>query len=84
MQRLQLTTAGESHGPGLTAILAGMPAGLRVDFDMLASDLRRRMHGHGRGRRMQIETDEVEIRGGVRAAETIGLQARGRASSSRK
>lgn len=72
MRRLALTTAGESHGPGLTAVLTGMPAGLRVDFDVLASDLRRRMHGHGRGHRMKIETDEVEIRGGVRAGETLG------------
>ncbi len=72
MRRLQLTTAGESHGPGLTAILTGLPAGLKVDFDLLAYDLKRRMHGHGRGRRMQIETDEVEIRGGVRAGETLG------------
>jgi chorismate synthase len=72
MRRIQLTTAGESHGPGLTAILAGIPAGLTVDFDLLASDLHRRMHGHGRGRRMQIEADEVEIRGGVRGGETLG------------
>ncbi len=72
MRRLALTTAGESHGPGLTAILTGMPAGLRVDFALVARDLERRMHGHGRGRRMQIETDEVEIRGGVRGGETLG------------
>ena len=72
MRRLHLTTGGESHGPGLTAILTGMPAGLRVDFDLLASDLARRQHGFGRGRRMQIEKDAAEIRGGVRGGETLG------------
>ncbi len=72
MRRLHLTTGGESHGPGLTAILTGMPAGLRVDFDLLASDLARRQHGFGRGRRMQIEKDTAEIRGGVRGGETLG------------
>ncbi len=72
MRRLQLTTGGESHGPGLTAILAGMPAGLRVDLDLLAHDLARRQHGFGRGRRMQIEKDTAEIRGGVRGGETLG------------
>ncbi len=54
MRRLQLTTAGESHGPGLTAVLTGLPAGLRVDFDFIRSEMKRRMHGYGRGRRMQI------------------------------
>jgi chorismate synthase len=72
MRRLQLTTGGESHGPGLTAILTGMPAGLRVDFELLASDLARRQHGFGRGRRMQIEKDAAEVRGGVRGGETLG------------
>ncbi len=72
MPRLTLTTAGESHGPGLTALLTGLPAGLAVDFELLARDLRRRQHGHGRGHRMQIETDEVEIRGGLRGGETLG------------
>ncbi len=72
MRRLHLTTGGESHGPGLTAILTGMPAGLRVDFELLASDLARRQHGFGRGRRMQIEKDAAEVRGGVRGGETLG------------
>ena len=72
MRRLLLTTAGESHGPGLTAILRGLPAGLRVDFELIARDLRRRQHGYGRGRRMQIEQDAVEVRGGVRGGETLG------------
>lgn len=72
MRRLRLTTAGESHGPGLTAILDGLPAGLRVDPGRLARELARRQHGHGRGRRMQIESDRAEIRAGVRAGETLG------------
>ncbi|HEV7503344.1 MAG TPA: chorismate synthase [Thermoanaerobaculia bacterium] len=72
MRRLQLLTGGESHGPGLTALLTGLPAGLRVDLDLLAHDLARRQHGHGRGRRMQIEKDTAEIRAGVRGGETLG------------
>jgi chorismate synthase len=72
MRRLHLTTGGESHGPGLTAILTGLPAGLRVDFGLLARDLARRQHGYGRGRRMQIERDAAEIRAGVRGGETLG------------
>ncbi|MFN7940407.1 MAG: chorismate synthase [Thermoanaerobaculia bacterium] len=72
MRRLVLTTAGESHGPGLTAVLRGLPAGLRIDFGRLERDLARRQHGHGRGRRMQIEQDRAEIRGGVRDGETLG------------
>jgi len=72
MRRLHLTTGGESHGPGLTAILTGLPAGLRVDFDLLVRDLARRQHGYGRGNRMKIEKDAAEIRGGVRGGETLG------------
>src|SRR5215218_960508 len=72
MRRLHLTTGGESHGPGLTAILTGLPAGLRVDFGVLAHDLARRQHGYGRGNRMKIEKDAAEVRGGVRGGETIG------------
>ena len=72
LRRLSLNTAGESHGPGLIAILSGLPAGLAVDTAMLARDLARRQHGYGRGRRMQIERDVAEIRSGVRAGETLG------------
>ncbi len=72
LRRLTFTTAGESHGPGLTAILGGLPAGLPVDFEMLDRELARRQHGFGRGRRMAIERDRAEIRGGVRGGETIG------------
>ncbi len=71
-RRLELTTAGESHGPGLTAVLRGLPAGLLVDVELLCRDLARRQHGHGRGRRMQIENDRTEIRGGVRGGQTLG------------
>jgi chorismate synthase len=72
LRRLSLVTGGESHGPGLTVILSGLPAGLRVDWAVVERDLARRQHGHGRGRRMQIERDRVEVRGGVRDGETIG------------
>lgn len=72
LRRLSLTTAGESHGPGLTAILGGLPAGLRIDPEGIAHDLARRQHGYGRGGRMKIERDAVEIRGGLRAGETLG------------
>jgi chorismate synthase len=72
LRRLRLTTAGESHGPGLTAILEGLPAGLRVEFERLDREMARRQHGHGRGRRMQIERDRAEIRAGVRDGETLG------------
>jgi chorismate synthase len=72
MRRLHLTTGGESHGPGLTAVLTGVPAGLQVDFELLRRDLARRQHGYGRGRRMEIEKDTAEVRGGVRGGETLG------------
>lgn len=72
MLRLRLTTAGESHGPGLTAILRGVPAGLRIDPAALAHEMARRQHGVGRGGRMKIESDRVEIRGGVRGGVTLG------------
>ena len=72
MQRIQLLTAGESHGPGLTAILTGIPAGLSLDLDFIQGELRRRQHGYGRGRRMQIEADHFEFRGGLRAGTTLG------------
>jgi chorismate synthase len=70
--RLRLTTAGESHGPGLTAILEGLPAGLPVDRQALSRDMERRKHGYGRGGRMKIETDAVEITGGLRGGFTLG------------
>ena len=65
-------TAGESHGPQLTAIIEGLPAGLNITSDMINRDLKRRQGGHGRGRRMQIEKDTVDITSGVRHGKTIG------------
>jgi chorismate synthase len=67
-----MTTAGESHGPGLTCIVEGLPAGLELDRDTLNRDLARRQLGHGRGGRMKIERDQVEVTGGVRHGRTLG------------
>jgi len=69
---LRLTTAGESHGPRLTAVLEGIPAGLRVDPAFVAAELGRRQHGYGRGGRMKIEKDEASFDGGVRGGVTLG------------
>ncbi|HMX71527.1 MAG TPA: chorismate synthase [Solirubrobacterales bacterium] len=68
----RFTTAGESHGPGLVTIVEGLPAGLELDRETLDSDMARRQLGHGRGGRMKIETDQVEIRAGVRHGFTMG------------
>lgn len=65
-------TAGESHGPRLTAIIEGLPAGLTVTAEQINTDLARRQCGYGRGGRMKIETDQVEILSGVRWGETLG------------
>ena len=72
MAQLRFMTAGESHGPALTAILEGLPAGLRLDLDKINRDLARRQQGYGRGGRMKIETDKAEILSGLRFGETIG------------
>jgi chorismate synthase len=69
---LKLITAGESHGPGLTCILEGVPAGLILDRDALNRDLARRQLGYGRGGRMKIERDQVQLTGGVRHGHTLG------------
>ena len=69
---VRFLTAGESHGRALVVILEGIPAGLAIDVDAIAAELRRRQGGYGRGRRMQIESDRAEILSGVRAGETIG------------
>jgi chorismate synthase len=69
---LRLTTAGESHGPGLTCIVEGLPAGLRLTADDLDRDLARRQLGHGRGGRMKIERDAAEVTAGVRHGRTLG------------
>lgn len=67
-----MTTAGESHGPGLTCILEGLPAGLQLDREALDRDLARRQLGHGRGGRMKIETDRADVTAGVRHGRTLG------------
>jgi chorismate synthase len=72
MTSFRFTTAGESHGPGLVAIVEGMPAGLELDREALDADMARRQLGHGRGGRMRIETDTVEIRSGLRHGRTLG------------
>ncbi len=69
---LHLITAGESHGPGLTCIIEGLPAGLRLEREALDRDLARRQLGHGRGGRMKIEKDRVEVTAGVRHGRTLG------------
>jgi chorismate synthase len=68
----RFTTAGESHGPGLVAIVEGLPAGLELDRERLDREMARRQLGHGRGGRMKIEQDAVEIRSGVRHGRTLG------------
>jgi chorismate synthase len=69
---LRFLTAGESHGPGLVAIVEGLPRGLEIDVDGISAELRRRRQGYGRGARMAIEQDEIEILGGVRHGSTLG------------
>jgi chorismate synthase len=69
---LRYLTAGESHGPALVAILEGMPSNVPVAAADINADLSRRMGGYGRGGRMKIERDEVEILGGIRSGKTLG------------
>ena len=69
---IRFQTAGESHGQGLVALLSGVPAGLRVDFEFVNRDLKRRQGGYGRGGRMKIESDSAQFLTGVRHGETIG------------
>jgi chorismate synthase len=72
MARLRFTTAGESHGPGLVAIVEGLPAGLEVAPEDIDTDLARRQLGHGRGGRMKIESDRAQVWGGIRHGRTLG------------
>ena len=69
---LALITAGESHGPGLICIIEGLPAGLIIEREAIDRDLARRQLGHGRGGRMKIEKDKIEVTGGVRHGRTLG------------
>jgi chorismate synthase len=68
----RFTTAGESHGPALLAIVEGVPAGLEIRSDAIDLELRRRQGGYGRGGRMRIESDRAEILSGVRHGQTLG------------
>ncbi len=72
MTQFKFTTAGESHGPALTAIVEGVPAGLALLADHIDPELRRRQGGYGRGGRMRIESDRAEILSGVRHGQTLG------------
>ena len=69
---MRYLTAGESHGPKLTTIIEGLPAGMPLLQEDINEQLARRQKGHGRGRRMQIEKDTVEITSGVRHGLTLG------------
>ena len=69
---LRLSSAGESHGPALVAIVSGLPAGLTLDREAIDADLRRRQEGYGRSPRQQIETDRVEVLAGLRQGRTLG------------
>jgi len=72
MSRWQVRTAGESHGPAVVALIEGVPAGVTVDAAQIDADLARRQGGYGRGGRMQIEKDRIEILSGVRHGRTLG------------
>src|SRR6476620_5212981 len=69
---LEVVTAGESHGPALTAIVVGLPAGLRLEKEAIDADLRRRQQGYGRSPRQKLETDEVDVLSGLRHGLTLG------------
>ena len=72
MNKLRFLTAGESHGKALTGIIEGIPAGLHIDEDYINTQLSRRQKGYGRGGRMKIERDQVQIMSGVRNGKTMG------------
>ena len=72
MQKFRFLTSGESHGKCLNAIIEGMPSQIPIDVDFINNELARRQQGYGRGARMQIETDKVEIKSGVRFGYTTG------------
>ena len=72
MEKFRFLTSGESHGKSLTAIIEGVPAGVGIDIDFINSELHRRQQGYGRGDRMKIESDTVEITSGVRFGKALG------------
>ena len=69
---MRVLTAGESHGPAVLCLVEGLPAGLEIRKDRINAELRRRQGGYGRGGRMKIEQDEIEILSGVRHGLTLG------------
>src|SRR5919108_4429222 len=69
---LELTTAGESHGPALLAIVTGLPAGLAIEREAIDADLARRQEGYGRSPRQKLERDQVEVLAGLRHGRTLG------------
>ena len=72
LNNFRFLTSGESHGKCLTAIIDGIPAGFEIDLNFINEELKRRQGGYGRGERMQIESDEVEIKSGIRFGKTTG------------
>ena len=72
MEKFRFLTSGESHGKCLTAIIEGVPSGVDIDIDFINAELKRRQEGYGRGDRMKIEDDKVEILSGVRHGKSIG------------
>lgn len=72
LNNFRFLTSGESHGSSLNGIIDGVPAGFEIDLESINSELKRRQGGYGRGGRMQIETDEIEIKSGVRFGKTTG------------
>jgi chorismate synthase len=73
---LRFLTAGESHGPSLTVVVEGIPAGWPIDIGAINRHLARRQQGYGRGQRMKIEKDEVQVTSGVRWGESLGSPIR--------
>lgn len=72
MAKLRILTAGESHGPVISTIIDGMPAGVTIDIDLINEQLKRRQGGYGRGGRMKIESDEIAVNAGIRFGKTLG------------
>lgn len=72
LNNFRFLTSGESHGKCLTGIIDGVPAGFEIDLDFINTELKRRQGGYGRGDRMKIETDEVEVKSGIRFGKTTG------------
>lgn len=72
LKNFRFLTSGESHGSSLNGIIDGIPAGFEIDLELINNELKRRQGGYGRGGRMQIESDEIEIKSGVRFGKTTG------------